>query len=128
MDNRYVIHDAEKEKPERVSDTRYSIHVLGEVKPEGGLWPKYWTEVVYDFHFGEWNECDGTGAVEILRWTPSLPSDPPKPRRWVKKEIQPNVVQVKKVGPGSCDVFAEAYGLPKVRNVTITYEIEEDQP
>ena len=46
----------------------------------------------------------------------------------MKKEIEPNVVQVKQVGPVNFDVFAEAYGLPKVRNVMLTYEIEEDQP
>ena len=119
-EHKYIIHDAEKEKPKLRLICGLSVPVLG-------FFAGQYDKVFYDTRNNSWFRVSDGLRVTITHWT-SLPPDPPKPRRWVKKEIQPNVVQVKEVGPVNFDVFAEAYGLPKVRNVMLTYEIEEDQP
>lgn len=127
MDNQYVIHDAEKEKPERIQGDCMSDYCLAcNVKaPQPKDRAMGWFSVWYDFTCNTWRSRLSGERRTVTHWT-SLPPAPPKPKRWVKREIEPNVVQVKEVGSVNCDVFAEAYGLPKVRNVMLTYEIEEE--
>ena len=117
MDNQYVIHDAEKEKPgvsgklENTSDKILIWH--------GNVWRMGW----YSFTNGQWNLVNYGRIDNPTHWT-SLPPDPPKPRRWVKREAPLFMHRIMSEGR---DEFA--FNVPRhARNVICTYEIEEDQP
>ena len=109
MDNQYVIHDAEKEKPK---DSRA---VLGCVNSN------YWVTVYYYPPRNRWYTHYNDTLCNVTHWT-DLPPDPPKPRRWVKKEEE-SICEILKDGLRRHYLVLEA----SVRNVKISWEIEEEQ-
>ena len=114
QNNQYVIYDAKKEKPSLRKWSGLSERVLGFF---GGEYDKVFYEPQNNFWF---RLSDGL-RVTVTHWT-DLPPDPPKPKRWVKKEI-PIVWQ---------DRLSGAYVLPilpkDIRDPVLTYEVEEEQP
>ena len=103
-----IYHDPEQRPIADKDFPHHSIIVIG-------YFDGRWARVRYFYEARAWFSCTGNSPVKLISWIDEFPP-PPKPGRWVTREVE-----IK-------DSSIMYYLPPSSRNRRLIYDIKEEQP